>query len=89
MELMTGGELFDRIIQKEKYTEREASATVKKLLFALQHLHSLGIAHRDLKPENLLYETPAEDAEIKIADFGLAKARSQQSMLRTACGTPG
>ena len=47
------------------------------------------MAHRDLKPENLLYSSPAEDAQIKVADFGLARIVSGSDMMKTACGTPG
>jgi len=49
MEEMSGGELFDRIVEKEKYSEREARSVVQRLAFALQYCHSLGIVHRDLK----------------------------------------
>ena len=45
--------------------------------------------HRDLKPENLLYSTTDEDSSIKIADFGLAKLLHSDSLMQTACGTPG
>lgn len=89
MEEMSGGELFDRIVEKEKYSEKEASAVVKKLAAALLYCHEQGIAHRDLKPENLLYQSTEDDAEIKIADFGLAKLVKGDSLMQTACGTPG
>jgi len=89
MELMTGGELFDRIVEKEKYSEEEARRVMEKLAEALVYCHSQGIVHRDLKPENLLYESEADDATIKIADFGLAKLVSEADMMATACGTPG
>ena len=89
MELMTGGELFDRIVEKEKYSEEEARRVMQKLAEALVYCHSQGIVHRDLKPENLLYESEDEDANIKIADFGLAKLVSEADMMATACGTPG
>ncbi len=89
MELMTGGELFDRIVEKEKYSEEEARRVMEKLAEALVYCHSQGIVHRDLKPENLLYESEDDDANIKIADFGLAKLVSEADMMATACGTPG
>jgi len=89
MELVTGGELFDRIVEKQNYTEREAADTVHTLCDALHHLHILKIVHRDLKPENLLYSSPKEDAVIKVADFGLARMVSGTDMMKTACGTPG
>ncbi|KAG9406675.1 hypothetical protein AC1031_002995 [Aphanomyces cochlioides] len=89
MEEMSGGELFDRIVEKEKYSEREARAVVYKLAAALAYCHTLGIVHRDLKPENLLYASTEDNADIKIADFGLAKLIQGNSMMQTACGTPG
>ncbi|RLN05693.1 hypothetical protein BBJ28_00005440 [Nothophytophthora sp. Chile5] len=89
MEEMSGGELFDRIVEKEKYSEKEASCVVKKLADALLYCHDQGIVHRDLKPENLLYQSTDESAEIKIADFGLAKLIKGDSLMQTACGTPG
>ncbi len=46
---MTGGELFDRIIAKGNYTERDASNLMRQVLEAVDYLHSLNIVHRDLK----------------------------------------
>ncbi len=50
LELLTGGELFDRIVKKGSYSEKEASEVVKSVTGALQYLHDNGIVHRDLKP---------------------------------------
>jgi len=88
MELMTGGELFDRIVEKESYSEKEAADTIRPVVDALRYCHSMGIAHRDLKPENLLYSSNDPDAIIKITDFGLAKVMNGD-LMTTACGTPG
>jgi calcium/calmodulin-dependent protein kinase I len=54
MELIKGGDLFDRIIDKGKYSEFEAREVMRMLLEAVKYLHSKGIVHRDLKPENIL-----------------------------------
>jgi calcium/calmodulin-dependent protein kinase I len=90
MELMEGGELFDRIVEKEKYSEKEAQTVIIELASALDYCHELNVVHRDLKPENLLYKSTAPDAKIKIADFGLAKLLDDETiMMKTACGTPG
>jgi calcium/calmodulin-dependent protein kinase I len=51
LELLTGGELFDRIVAKGSYSEKEASEVIKSVTSALQYLHDNGIVHRDLKPE--------------------------------------
>lgn len=89
LELMTGGELFDRIVSKSKYSEMEASKVVRCLADALSYCHKRGVVHRDLKPENLLYTDATDGAQIKIADFGLAKLLNQNKLMATACGTPG
>ncbi len=88
MELMTGGELFDRIVEKENYSEKEASDTIRPIVDAIRYCHLMGISHRDLKPENLLYESEDEEALVKISDFGLARV-IQNELMTTACGTPG
>jgi len=87
MELVTGGELFDKIVEKGQYSEKEAAAMVKKILSAVDYLHQNNIAHRDLKPENLLLKG-VDDTEVMISDFGLSKIVGVQSMMDTACGTP-
>jgi len=89
MELVSGGELFDRIVAKGSYTEADAAEVIKTLCQALSYMHAKKIVHRDLKPENILYATTAADAPIKVADFGLARVVSGKEMMKTACGTPG
>lgn len=89
LELMTGGELFDRIVEKESYSEKEAADTIRPIVDAIRYCHENGIIHRDLKPENLLYETKDESSIIKISDFGLARFLPTESFATTACGTPG
>jgi len=88
-EIVTGGELFDRIVSKGTYTERDAANLVKKLCEGLEYIHEMGIIHRDLKPENLLLKSKDNDVDIKIADFGLSKIMGSAAMTQTACGTPG
>jgi len=88
MELVTGGELFDKIVEKGSYTESEAAQLVRKIVSAVEYLHSIDIVHRDLKPENLLLKTADNDLEVALADFGLSKIVGQQMMMQTACGTP-
>ncbi|XP_049625885.1 calcium/calmodulin-dependent protein kinase type 1G [Suncus etruscus] len=88
MQLVSGGELFDRILERGVYTEHDASLVIRQVLSAVQYLHENGIVHRDLKPENLLYLTPEENSRIMITDFGLSKME-QSGVMSTACGTPG
>uniref|UniRef100_A0A8C1LPP9 Calcium/calmodulin-dependent protein kinase Ib n=1 Tax=Cyprinus carpio TaxID=7962 RepID=A0A8C1LPP9_CYPCA len=89
MQLVSGGELFDRIVEKGFYTEKDASKLIQQILDAVKYLHDMGIVHRDLKPENLLYYSMDEDSKIMISDFGLSKIEGSGSVMSTACGTPG
>ena len=85
---VTGGELFDRIVEKGSYTEKDAADLIKQVLSAVAYMHSMGVVHRDLKPENLLYHSADEDSKIMISDFGLSKME-ESGIMATACGTPG
>lgn len=89
MQLVSGGELFDRIVEKGFYTEKDASTLIRQVLDAVHYLHRMGIVHRDLKPENLLYFNPQDESKIMISDFGLSKMEGSGNVMSTACGTPG
>uniref|UniRef100_A0A2R9CEE6 Calcium/calmodulin dependent protein kinase ID n=1 Tax=Pan paniscus TaxID=9597 RepID=A0A2R9CEE6_PANPA len=89
MQLVSGGELFDRIVEKGFYTEKDASTLIRQVLDAVYYLHRMGIVHRDLKPENLLYYSQDEESKIMISDFGLSKMEGKGDVMSTACGTPG
>lgn len=47
--VLSGGELFDRIVSKTFYNEKEARDLVRTLLWTVKHLHDQNIIHRDLK----------------------------------------
>ena len=84
MELMRGGELFENIIKKEFFSEKEAADTIRPIIDAIAYCHSLKIIHRDIKPENLLYSSKnMDEAIIKVSDFGLARFISSKSMATT------
>eukprot|EP01038_Epipyxis_sp_PR26KG_P008699 gene8699-11756_t len=87
MELLRGGDLFDRIVERRRYNEDNARKVMLKLFSAIQYLHSQNIIHRDIKPENILLMHSYDDIEIKLTDFGLAKKTNQEG-LKTFCGTP-
>jgi calcium/calmodulin-dependent protein kinase I len=93
MELAHGGELFEEIVKRGKYSERDAASIIKQVASAIHYLHTKGIVHRDLKPENLLLSKPQKANDdsvpvVKIADFGLSKIMDAQGVMKTACGTP-
>ncbi|XP_026055506.1 calcium/calmodulin-dependent protein kinase IGb isoform X2 [Carassius auratus] len=88
MQLVSGGELFDRILDRGMYSEADASLVIRQVLEAVSYLHKNGIVHRDLKPENLLYYSPDESSKIMVSDFGLSKME-EKGIMSTACGTPG
>jgi len=87
MPLVSGGELFDKIVEKGFYCERDASTVIKNVIHAIQYLHEQKIAHRDLKPENLLLMA-GDDTKVMISDFGLSRILGDTSFAFTACGTP-
>jgi serine/threonine protein kinase len=103
MELMRGGELFDRILEQKTFSETAARDVCTGLLTGLEYMHRHRVAHRDLKPENLLLldeydETACNNnnnncrpfsQQIKLADFGFAKRVTTENGCRTLCGTPG
>lgn len=62
-ELMTGGELFEKIVQRAHYSEREAREVVRTIAEAVAYLHSIGVCHRDLKPENILLSEPEQQPQ--------------------------
>ncbi|KAI3870434.1 hypothetical protein MKX03_012713 [Papaver bracteatum] len=88
LEFITGGELFDKIVNHGRMIEDEARRYFQQLINAVDYCHSRGVYHRDLKPENLLLDV---HGNLKISDFGLS-AISQHvqddGLLHTTCGTP-
>lgn len=94
LELIQGGELFDKIVNEGRFDESKARFYFRQLVEGVQYCHGLGICHRDLKPENLLLD---ENGNLKISDFGLsalyvgdpdADGASRTELLHTTCGTP-
>ena len=76
MQLVEGGDLFDRILKRKRYPENDARDVMSHLLSAVAYLHARGIAHRDIKPENILLRTKISDVDVLLTDFGLAKGKA-------------
>lgn len=76
MELVEGKTLRDVIHEEAPLTAREALAILEPILLALRAAHVAGMIHRDVKPENVIVR---RDGEVKVADFGLARAITNQA----------
>jgi len=93
LELITGGELFDKIVSEGRFDEDTARFYFRQLVNGVGYCHEQGVCHRDLKPENLLLD---ENGDLKISDFGLSalytgendEGESRTALLHTTCGTP-
>ena len=70
MEFMKGGELFQHLRRKQRFTEEETKFIAACIVMGLGHLHNKDFIYRDLKPENVLLD---EKGYAKLTDFGLAK----------------
>merc|ERR1719356_1767290 len=90
MELCTGGELFDRIIEAGHFTEGQAALLMQQIIRAVYYMHQNSICHRDLKPENFLFTSKdsIEKNTLKIIDFGLSCKFGPGQTLTTKAGTP-
>lgn len=98
LELITGGELFDKIVAEGRFDEKNARFYFRQLVDGVEYCHAQGVCHRDLKPENLLLD---EKMNLKISDFGLSALydappaadgveddAAAAQLLHTTCGTP-
>uniref|UniRef100_I3J8E8 CaM kinase-like vesicle-associated protein n=1 Tax=Oreochromis niloticus TaxID=8128 RepID=I3J8E8_ORENI len=86
LELATGREVFDWILDQGYYSERDTSNVMRQVLEAVAYLHSLKIIHRNLKLENLVYFNRLKHSKIVISDFQLAKL--ENGLIKDPCGTP-
>ncbi|QTQ09104.1 Stk1 family PASTA domain-containing Ser/Thr kinase [Macrococcoides canis] len=80
MEYVEGPTLHEYIQQQGPLSPEEAVFFTKQILRGIEHAHSYRIVHRDIKPQNILM---TEDKELKISDFGIARALSETAMTQT------
>eukprot|EP00533_Pseudo-nitzschia_delicatissima_P016023 CAMPEP_0197279372 /NCGR_PEP_ID=MMETSP1432-20130617/20001_1 /TAXON_ID=44447 /ORGANISM="Pseudo-nitzschia delicatissima, Strain UNC1205" /LENGTH=419 /DNA_ID=CAMNT_0042745905 /DNA_START=55 /DNA_END=1314 /DNA_ORIENTATION=+ len=89
MEQMKGGDLLERLVEKEVFSENQSRRISRKLIEAVVYCHKKEIAHRDIKLENILLADHIDDTKIKLADFGCAHPFVPgEKSLRTLCGSP-
>lgn len=88
MELLSGGNLFAYFERRKHHIpESKAREIIHSLATGLFYLHSYGIVHRDIKPENIMMTDKTDNAQIKIADFGLAKIVGPSQFCNETYGT--
>ncbi|XP_044582273.1 calcium/calmodulin-dependent protein kinase type IV-like isoform X16 [Cotesia glomerata] len=88
LELIEGGELFERVIDDDfVLTERSCAVFMRQICEGIEFVHSQNILHLDMKPENILCLTK-EGNRIKIIDFGLARQFDPRKKLQVLFGTP-
>jgi len=88
MELCTGGELFERVIKANRFSEQYAARLMKQIFSVLAYIHDNDIIHRDLKPENLLYIDATPASKLKVIDWGFALKCNRNHKLTSVVGTP-
>lgn len=72
MEFCGGGELFDRIRLRKRYTEREAARVFRAMVSVVHYMNAKGLMHRDLKPENVFLTSKESNTDVRVGDLGQA-----------------
>lgn len=83
MEHCSGGPLSERLLRRNRFSEKEARVAVLQILEAVHYCHNhpkFGVCHRDLKHQNCVYASQQPDAPLKLVDFGLAHLLSPDSV---------
>jgi calcium-dependent protein kinase len=91
MELLSGGELYEHLLDSEdgRYDEPVAARLFEMMCKAVSYIHGKKICHRDLKLENFVFDEASEEAQIKLIDFGLSRRHGLGiKRMKTAVGTP-
>ena len=84
MELVEGITLKAYIAKKGKLSVREATSIMLQVAAGLEAAHNNGIIHRDVKPQNIIISV---DGKAKVADFGIARAASSNTINSSAMGS--
>lgn len=84
MELIEGITLKNYISKKGCLDVKEAIGVAIQVAQGIAAAHEQGIIHRDIKPQNIII---ARDGKVKVADFGIARAASSQTLSATAVGS--
>ncbi|KAI3961611.1 hypothetical protein MKW92_032805 [Papaver armeniacum] len=88
MEYCPGHDLFDRLVDIERFTESNAKIVFKQLSGVVKSCHDEGIVHRDIKLENIfLTKKDNQCLDIKLGDFGFATYIKPGEKLNEFSGT--
>jgi len=88
LEVVEGGELFDRVIEDEfVLTEKSCAIFVRQICEGVEYIHSKNILHLDMKPENVMCMSKSGN-RVKIIDFGLARIYDSSKKMQILFGTP-
>ena len=85
LEHLEGQDLFSMLEEENNFYESKAKDILRQILTAVQALHSQNIVHRDIKLENIHVSTKGS---VKLLDFGLSEAVSDDVSLMELSGTP-
>ena len=85
-EYCNGGELFDEIVKRHRFEEKDAAPIMKQLLSAINYCHNRKVCHRDLKPENILLDAHDKN-KIKLIDFGTSQIFENEEKMELVLGT--
>jgi len=88
MELCKGGEVFAKIVELKRFSEKNAALIGQQMLKALDYIHKLNIAHRDIKAENFMLSDVSIHSNVKMIDFGMATKFKPDQVLTELCGSP-
>jgi hypothetical protein len=81
MELLEGEDLGKRLARVKQLPSAKIVTIARQVERALARAHGVGIVHRDLKPDNIFLVRDPDGEIVKVLDFGIAKMRSDASVL--------
>lgn len=88
MELCKGGEIFGKIVELKRFSEKNAAVLGQQMLRAIDYIHKINICHRDIKAENFMLAEPSITSVVKMIDFGMACKFEEGQALTELCGSP-
>ena len=84
MELVEGITLKNYIKRAGRMDSQETIAIALQAAAGIELAHKMGIVHRDIKPQNIIVDS---EGNVKVADFGIARAATQQTVNATVMGS--